>query len=175
VDILNEQNFNGLQRGNGWVQGNIWRICPSKMTFPDPLGQAGSPDLCGMANYSSNEAQVRALISSWAQAVRDKDMNGIMARHTADILMFDVVMPFQAKGMEAYRKAWELFCRYSPGGEGSFELTELQVMVGDEAAFAHAVLKVFKENVRLTLGMRKVDGEWMIAHEHHSAPFEQPG
>ena len=128
-----------------------------------------------MSNYSSNEAEVHALISGCAEAVRDKDMQGILARHTNDIVLFDVVMPFQSKGMDAYRKAWELFCEYSPGGEGSFELTELTVMVGDVAAFAHAVVKVFKENVRLTLGMKKVEGEWMIAHEHHSAPFEQPG
>jgi ketosteroid isomerase-like protein len=128
-----------------------------------------------MANHSSNEAQIRALITGWAKAVRDKDLGGILARHTTDILMFDVVMPFQSRGMEGYRKAWELFCKYSPGGEGSFELNELEIAAGDQAAYATATIQVFKESVRLTLGMKKVDGEWLIAHEHHSAPFEQPG
>jgi ketosteroid isomerase-like protein len=23
---------------------------------------------------------------------------------------------------------------------------------------------------RLTIGLRKIDGQWMIAHEHHSVP-----
>lgn len=127
-----------------------------------------------MTDHSSNDALIRSLIADWATAVRNKDMDGILARHTDDILMFDVVTPFQSKGMEAYKKTWELFFKYSPGGEGSFEITELSVTAGDNAAFAHAILRIFKEKVRLTLGFRKVNGEWQIAHEHHSAPFEHP-
>jgi ketosteroid isomerase-like protein len=46
-------------------------------------------------------------------------------------------------------------------------------------AFAHGLLrcggeKEFAANpdnrLRLTMGLRKVDGQWMITHEHHSFP-----
>jgi ketosteroid isomerase-like protein len=42
---------------------------------------------------ATDEAEVRALVESWAQAVRDMDMDKIIAHHTEDILMFDVPLP----------------------------------------------------------------------------------
>jgi len=106
-----------------------------------------------------NEKQVRAVIESWAKAVRDGDMEGILANHTPNILMYDVVAPFQSEGMTAYRKTWELFFQYSPGGEGSFNLTNLKITASDTVAFAHAALKVFEEKVRLTLGLIKANDQ----------------
>ncbi|MCK6629153.1 MAG: nuclear transport factor 2 family protein [Anaerolineae bacterium] len=120
-----------------------------------------------------NQEQVRAVIESWAKAVRDCDMEGILANHTPDILMYDVVAPFQSEGIAAYRKTWELFFKYSPGGEGSFNLTDLKIRAGDTVAFAHATLRVFEEKVRLTVGLIKANDQWLIAHEHHSGLNEQ--
>lgn len=51
-----------------------------------------------------------------------------MARHAKDIVMFDVPLPLQSKGIEAYKKTWELFFDSNPGGNGSFELTELGIL-----------------------------------------------
>ncbi|MPZ91545.1 MAG: hypothetical protein GEU68_07940 [Actinobacteria bacterium] len=70
----------------------------------------------------SNETEIRTVIEDWAKAVREVDMGGILAHHTEDILMFDVPPPLQWKGIEAYRKTWDLFFNYSDGGEGSFDL-----------------------------------------------------
>jgi uncharacterized protein (TIGR02246 family) len=121
----------------------------------------------------SDEARVRAVIHSWAQAVRDGDMEGVLARHTEDVVMFDVAPDMQARGLAEYRKTWELFFEYSPGGEGSFELQDLAVAAGDAVAFGHALLRIggnATPECRLTIGLKKIDGEWLIAHEHHSAP-----
>lgn len=120
----------------------------------------------------SSETEIRAVIESWAKAVRDVDMEGILARHTDDILMFDVPLPLQWRGKESYKRTWELFFKYSSGGEGSFDLNELQVTAGDSVAFAHALLDVAGNIARLTVGLKKVDGDWLIAHEHHSYPLE---
>jgi ketosteroid isomerase-like protein len=38
-------------------------------------------------------------------------------------------------------------------------------------AFAHAILKVGDSSARLTIGLRNEDGQWLIAHEHHSYPI----
>jgi uncharacterized protein (TIGR02246 family) len=120
----------------------------------------------------TSDHQIRTVIERWASAVRDKDIDGILAHHTDDILMFDVPPPVQWKGKEAYEKTWKLFFEYSAGGEGSFDLRELQVTAGDSVAFAHALLDVAGSAARLTVGLKKVDGEWLIAHEHHSYPSE---
>jgi uncharacterized protein (TIGR02246 family) len=116
--------------------------------------------------------EIRKIIDGWAQAVRDVDMDGILAHHTEDVLMFDVPPPVQWKGLEAYRKTWELFFRYSAGGKGSFDLREPQITAGDTVAFAHALLHVLGSTARLTVGLKKVGGQWLIAHEHHSYPSE---
>ena len=119
-----------------------------------------------------NEAEVRALIENWAQAARAQDLDEVVSHHSDDIVMFDVPMPVQSRGAEEYRKTWELFFENSPGGPGSFELDELQITAGDTVAYAHAILKVADSTGRLTVGLRKEGGQWLVAHEHHSYPLE---
>ena len=121
---------------------------------------------------SNEETEIRQLIDAWAQAVRDVDMDAILANHTDDIVMFDVPVPLQSKGMQAYKATWELFFQYSKGGPGSFDIVELEVTAGGNVAFAHGVLSIVGTQLRLTMGLRKENGRWLIAHEHHSYPAE---
>jgi uncharacterized protein (TIGR02246 family) len=120
----------------------------------------------------ANEAQIRTLLDRWAKAVRAKDMDGALAGHTDDIVMFDVPMPLQCRGMEQYKATWDLFFANSSGGPGSFDVTELQVTAGETVAFCHAILKIAGSQARLTVGLRKENGRWLIAHEHHSYPLD---
>ncbi len=119
------------------------------------------------------QAAVQSVIDRWAAAVRNIDMDGIMANHANDILMYDAVAPFQLNGLEAYRKAWELFFKYSKGGEGSFNLSEVKITAGGNVAFATATVNIFALSIRLTMGFRKEKGQWLIAHEHHSGLEEK--
>ena len=123
-----------------------------------------------------NEAQVRELVESWARAVREADMDGVLAHHADDIVMFDAPPPLQLKGIDAYRQAWELF--FSIQGKGAFDLSELEIAAGDDVAFCHSIVtcgpkeKEGQFQVRLTAGLRKIGGQWVITHEHHSVPAE---
>lgn len=121
---------------------------------------------------SINEVQIRTLVENWAKAVRAKDMDGALAHHADDIVMFDVPMPVQAKGINEYRKTWDLFFANSLGGPGSFDVTELEITASETVAYAHAILKIFDSPARLSIGMRKENGQWLIAHEHHSYPVD---
>jgi uncharacterized protein (TIGR02246 family) len=123
----------------------------------------------------TNEADIRALIERWATAVRAKDMEGALADHTEDIVMFDVPVPLQSKGIKEYEKTWDLFFANSPGGRDSFNIDELRITAGDTVAFAHGLLRIGGSKApvgRLTMGLRKEAGRWVIAHEHHSYPQE---
>ncbi len=117
---------------------------------------------------------IRAVLEGWAAAVRAKDMSGILANHTEDMVMFDVPEPLQSKGMQAYRETWDLFYRYSPGGDGSFDLSQIEISAGDSVAYATAIVTIFGSPLRLTVGLRKHGDNWLIAHEHHSyaAPLD---
>jgi uncharacterized protein (TIGR02246 family) len=115
--------------------------------------------------------EVRAVIEEWARAVRNHDLEGVLARHTDDVRMFDVPAPPQARGLVAYRAAWELFFQYSTE-DLTFELTELEVEADGRVAFGHALLMLMGAPIRLTVGLRKVGDAWLISHEHHSVPGE---
>ena len=58
-----------------------------------------------------------------------------------------------------------------------FDIVSLEVTAGSDVAFAHALLRCGTEEelaqepgnrLRLTLGLRRQDGRWVVAHEHHS-------
>ncbi|HEX4372542.1 MAG TPA: nuclear transport factor 2 family protein, partial [Puia sp.] len=63
-----------------------------------------------------NEAQIKELIENWAKAVRDRDIDAILAHHSKDMVMFDVPEPFQSIGIDEYRKTWDMFFTYTRQG-----------------------------------------------------------
>jgi uncharacterized protein (TIGR02246 family) len=127
----------------------------------------------------SNEAEIRELIERWAAAVHAGDMDGVLADHSDDIVMFDVPPPEDGvRGIDAYRETWPPFFRWQEEG-AAFEIVSLDVTAGDDVAFAHALLRCgTKEELehdpdnrlRLTIGLRREDGRWVVSHEHHSFP-----
>ena len=125
----------------------------------------------------TNEEQIRRLIEDWAAAVRTRDTEKILAYHAADFVLFDVPPPFQSVGLEAYESTWETFYRYTK--PGVFNFHELKIVASDEVAFAIATMwcednadgKGYQHlDFRLTIGLQKIGGEWLIVHEHHSIP-----
>ncbi len=94
--------------------------------------------------------------------------------------MFDVPPPFQSRGLAEYRETWDLFFRYHEPSQ-AFDIEELSITAGGEVAFAVAILRCGSNTgqglpqpggflFRLTMGLRKLGGQWWIAHEHHSVP-----
>jgi ketosteroid isomerase-like protein len=127
-----------------------------------------------MQQSQAAETQIRARVEAWADAVRRHDLPGILAHHDQDIVMFDVPPPFQSRGLDEYKKTWGLFFSYHKPGQ-AFDIEELTVTAGEEVAFAIATMRCASATAggllfRLTIGLRKVDGDWRVAHEHHSVP-----
>jgi uncharacterized protein (TIGR02246 family) len=123
-------------------------------------------------------AAIRDVVESWAAAVRRRDFAGILQNHSPDIVMFDVPPPFQSKGIEAYRKSWDLFFSWS-SEPIPFDIAEMSIAAGEDVAFVVATMHCAEPGAngehkeldfRLTIGLRKIDGRWTIEHEHHSVP-----
>ncbi|OBB57998.1 DUF4440 domain-containing protein [Mycobacterium sp. 852013-51886_SCH5428379] len=143
------------------------------------MSPAGQPGLPGM----SDETTIRELITRWVGAVAACDQDGAVADHDDDIVMFDVPPPYDGvHGIDAYRDTWPSFFDYLRSG-AKFELLDLTVTAGDDVAFAYGLLRcgtdeLFAANpdnrLRLTMGLRKRDGRWVIAHEHHSFCMLEP-
>lgn len=122
------------------------------------------------------DGQIKALIEAWADAVRRHDLPAILAHHEPDIVMFDVPPPLQSRGIEEYRKTWDLFFKYHKPSQ-TFDIEELAITAGDDVAFAVAIMRCVSHPpeeggflFRLTIGLRKIAGAWRITHEHHSVP-----
>jgi uncharacterized protein (TIGR02246 family) len=127
----------------------------------------------------SDEAEIRTLLERWAKAVHAGDMDGVLADHTEDIVMFDVPPPNEVRGKAAYRDTWPPFFSWQKQG-ATFEIVSLDVAAGTDVAFAYALLRCGTveelekdpdNRLRLTIGLRKMNGRWAVAHEHHSFPL----
>ena len=130
------------------------------------------------------EHEVRAVLDDWAQGRRTKDPDRVLAHFTEDEVQFVMAPPLQFSGADAWRKdalqAW--FATFE--GPIGFEVAQLHVAASEEVAFCHFLGRLSATAVnggpfsvwnRVTLGLRKIDGRWLIAHAHESVPFYMDG
>ncbi len=119
-----------------------------------------------------------------ADAHHAKDADGVMSHYAADNVMFILAPPLHytrdnspgKKGVEE----WFSTCR----GPIGYDVRDLTIAIGNDVAFCHSLnrmsgTKTDGENVDLwfreTLGLRKIDDKWKIAHQHESVPFYMDG
>jgi uncharacterized protein (TIGR02246 family) len=129
---------------------------------------------------ADDREQIQTLIENWAEAVHAGDLDAVLADHAGDIVMYDVPPPYDGvRGIDAYRDTWPPFFEWQAKG-ASFEIVSLDVTAGADVAYAHALLRCGmpqelaekpENRLRLTLGLRKEQGRWVVAHEHHSFPL----
>ncbi|HKA19224.1 MAG TPA: SgcJ/EcaC family oxidoreductase [Blastocatellia bacterium] len=127
------------------------------------------------------EGMIRRLTEEWVDALRARDLDRMMKNYSPDVTVFDISPPLQYVGAEAYRRKWEQMFKSIEGPIG-YEVREMTVTAGDEVAFCHCLnrisgkMKGGKGNdgawIRVTVCFRKVDGRWMVTHEHASVPFD---
>ena len=132
---------------------------------------------------NTDEVQIRDLLRQWASATQKAQRDDVLANHLPDVLIYDVLAPMKYEGAAAYRKSWD---EWQPDtqGEGQFELQDLSVTSGADVAFAHSFIKcggtlpdgkTFEDLVRATFCLRKVSGQWKVAHQHISKPIQLKG
>ena len=137
--------------------------------------------MCAQRSSTKDEIAIRTLVEDWASAVRRKDIGGVIRHHSPNMLMFDVPQPLQLKGIAAYEKSWDLFFSWSHVPV-VFDIGEMNITAGNDVAFVTAVMRCAGTEVngkdielefRLTIGLCKIDHQWIIMHEHHSIPAAQ--
>jgi ketosteroid isomerase-like protein len=128
--------------------------------------------------------RIRLLIDARVKAVRAKDIEGAVAGAAPDVLLFDVVTssqnPLQFLGQDTARqRAAEWFSSFE--GPLGYELRDLTIDAGDDVAFSRSLNRVTATTVtgaqldmwwRSTVCYRKIDGKWIVTHEHNSVPFD---
>jgi uncharacterized protein (TIGR02246 family) len=136
-----------------------------------------------MKNSTTDQAEIQQLIDHWVQALRAKDVNGVMSHYALDVSVYDLAPPLQYKGADAYRKNWESWFPTFRGPIG-YEIRDLSIAASDDIAFCHSFNRITGTRtdgektdvwVRATVCCRKIDGRWKIVHEHQSVPFYMDG
>ena len=133
-----------------------------------------------LSPMADDERQIRELIERWVNAVHTGDLEAVLADHDASIVMFDVPPPNDGvRGIDAYRDTWPPFFEWQRQG-AMFELDTLEVTAGPTSRSLYALLRCDMpealaadptKRLRLTIGLRKVNGTWTVTHEHHSFPI----
>jgi ketosteroid isomerase-like protein len=136
------------------------------------------------ATAGGADEEVRAVLERRVQCLWEKDSRGLVELYDPGIVKFDLAPPLleagaavrDTAGWEAWFATWE-----SPIG---VEITQPAVRVEGSLALVHSLnrmrgTKVGGQEVdlwfRATVGLREVDGAWLIVHEHNSVPFLMDG
>ncbi len=129
---------------------------------------------------SSDEQAIGALIQRFSVALKAKDVNRIMSLYAPNVLAFDAFTPRQYVGARAYRKAYEGVFAAFPGPIES-EITDLAITAAGTVGFSRNIetwVLTDKDRNRVKLVFRvtdvwrKINGKWLIVHEHVSFPVD---
>jgi uncharacterized protein (TIGR02246 family) len=133
--------------------------------------------------HGIDEAAIRDRIHKLAEAVRGADLEGLKPLYAPDVVSFDVGPRLQDVGIEAKLGNWIAAFAVFQAPLG-VEIRDVTITVGDDVAFGHGFNRLsgtMKNGtrtdgfwVRATFCFRKIDGNWLIAHDHASAPMD-PG
>ena len=128
-----------------------------------------------------DETDVRQRLDQLVEGVRAMDLERLKAVYAPDIVTFDVQGPLRRVGLEGKLHNWsEAFAMFQRPLE--YDLRDLTITVGGDVAFAHGLARLrgtLKNGnpaggfwVRFTGCLRKVEGTWLIAHDHASVPLD---
>ena len=126
------------------------------------------------------EAAIRGQIEKVIEGLRAKDLDILQEPYAPDVVSFDVEPPLQHVGIEAKLANWARV--FEVFETVDYELRDLTLTIGGDVAFGYAFgrLSGTMKNgvatagmwVRVTYGLRKIEGTWKIAHDQVSVPLD---
>lgn len=129
----------------------------------------------------ANEEELRGVMESWADTIRRKDASALAAHFVKEPVLFFLAPPLQAKE-PAEKNARDWFATWA--ADIGYEIEDLQIVAEGSVAYVHAFhhLTGKKTNgeevdlwLRVTQGLKKIEGKWKFAHVHESVPFRMDG
>jgi ketosteroid isomerase-like protein len=126
------------------------------------------------------EALIRQRVEDLVKALNAKDIDGVMSLYAPNMVSFDIVPPLRYVGADGKRRAWqEAFAAYT--GPFAYEVHDLNVTTHGELAFVHSLNHVNATLasgqitdlwLRWTACFRRIDGVWLVVHDHVSVPAD---
>jgi len=131
-------------------------------------------------NKKNDEAEIQRVIEGGVEAIRDKNIEGVMSLYAQEVVSFDIMPPLRYVGAEAFRKPWEEVLSSFQGPIG-YEIHDLSITVGEDVAFTHSLNRISGTMnngqktalwLRWTACWRRVNGKWLIVHHQNSVPVD---
>jgi ketosteroid isomerase-like protein len=129
------------------------------------------------------EAFIRQRIEDLVAALNAKDIDGVISLYAPNLVSFDIAPHFGALryfGADNKRRAWqEAFATFT--GSFDYEIHELNITTEGELAFVHSLnhvkltlasAQISELWLRWTACLRRIDGVWLIVHDHVSVPAD---
>lgn len=128
----------------------------------------------------TDEAEIRRQIDTVIDALQAKDLEALTSLYTTDVVSFDIEPPLQHVGIAAKLANWARV--FQVFDTITYDIRDLTFTVGGDVAFGHAFARLRGTRadgtatpgmwVRVSYGMRKIDGTWLIAHDQVSVPLD---
>ena len=128
--------------------------------------------------------EIREVIEGKAALLRKGDATAILSHYAPRFVEFSLAPPLRQPGDgrdPAALEAWMATFEAPP----TREVTRLEITTDGDVAFATSLdsltavprgtAESFTLWFRVTLGLRRIDGRWLVTHEHESVPFEMDG
>jgi ketosteroid isomerase-like protein len=129
---------------------------------------------------ANDESAIRVGIEARARAIRERDVDALLAFYAPDVKTFDLAAPLANDGIEAVRRrVADWFGSFSSPIE--YRVRKIELHVAGDVAFEHHLVHVegrtmLGEHVRMwfreSVGYRKMGDVWKVVHQHSSVPMD---
>lgn len=130
---------------------------------------------------ATRDREIGELLNRFSQFIQAKDLAGVMELFADDVVIFDLMTPYQFVGSRALMSRLSDWFKGYEGGI-SYDFDQLRVHSNETLAVAHALVNcsgkidgdIRRTNMwmRVTFTFMKQDGDWLISHMHSSEPFD---
>ncbi|MBM2616713.1 nuclear transport factor 2 family protein [Actinoplanes sp. LDG1-06] len=127
---------------------------------------------------------IREVIEARAARLSEGDVKAFLSYSADEVRTFDLAPPLGSRvdgNDPAPTERWLATFEAPPRRE----VTQLEITVDGDVAFAtsydsmsatpRGTTDAFTLWYRVTLGLRRIDGRWLVVHEHESVPFLMDG
>ena len=127
-------------------------------------------------------AELEQMYAQWGKAFEAKDLDGVMRMYAPGnaLTAYDIVPPLKYRGADAYRKDYAtLFASFA--GSPHVEFPGMHIETGKDVAFVYGLERMTGKLtdgttmdvwLRYTDGLKRIDGQWRVVHEHVSVPVD---
>ena len=128
--------------------------------------------------------EIQEVIERKAALLETGDAKAILSCYAPGFVEYSLAPPLRQPsddGVPSRLEAWMATFEAPPRRE----VTQLEITTDGDVAFATSLDSLsavprgatggFILWFRVTLGLRRIDGRWLVTHEHESVPFEMDG